>query len=199
IIPIFFPLQRFYIICFTLLFIIYEIAYNMYIIHNAHPLTVMSLITFSFWMKKNRDWKLLWQGLRYYICFIYFASFLWKAIFGGALFYWNTGVNSVKLNLAEYIYHNPETNASLLLKYFIAHPLYLNLGYIFIVLLEGLMAVGFFTRKYDKYLLMIPVFIHVSTYFFSDVFFIEMLVLIFLFFSDKQINSMGNKLPFLAK
>ncbi|MDQ6756358.1 MAG: hypothetical protein M3004_05440, partial [Bacteroidota bacterium] len=41
IIPIFFPLQRFYIICFTLLFIIYEIAYNMYIIHNAHPLTVM--------------------------------------------------------------------------------------------------------------------------------------------------------------
>ena len=199
IVSILFPLKRSFIICFSLLFFIYAISYNMYIVHHVHPLSVMMLITLPFWAAKKEHWKLLWEGMRYYICFIYTASFIWKTVYGTSFFFWNNGVNSVKLNLAEYIYHNPDSITSLILKYLITHPVYLNIGHIFIVLLEGLMAIGFFTKRFDKYLMLFPIIIHIATYFFSDVFFIEMLVLIFVFFSDRQIEAIGKKTPVLAR
>jgi hypothetical protein len=46
--------------------------------------------------------------------------------------------------------------------------------------------------------MLLPVIIHIATYFFSDVFFIEMLVLIFLFFSNRQVETIGKKIPLLA-
>ncbi len=198
IMSILFPLKRIFIICFSLLFFIHALSYNMYIVHHAHPLSVMMLITLPFWVRKKEHWKLLWEGMRYYICFIYTASFIWKTIYGTSFFFWNNGVNSVKLNLVEYIYHNPDPVMSSVLKYLISHPVYLNIGHIFIILLEGLMAIGFFTKKFDKYLMLFPVIIHIATYFFADVFFIEMLVLIFAFFPSKQIDTIGKKIPLLA-
>jgi hypothetical protein len=195
---ILFPLKRIFIICFGCLFFVYTLSYNMYIVHHAHPLSVMTLITLPFWAAKKENWKLLWEGMRYYICFIYTASFIWKTIYGTSFFFWNNGVNSAKLNLAEYIYHNPGSIISALLRYLISHPACLNIGNIIIVLLEGTMVIGFFTKKFDKYLMLLPVIIHIATYFFSDVFFIEMLVLIFLFFSNRQVETIGKKIPLLA-
>lgn len=198
IMSIFFPVKRIFIICFSLLFIIYALSYYMYIVHHAHPLSIMMLITLPFWAAKKEHWKLLWEGMRYYICFIYTASFIWKIMFG-SFFFWNNGVTSAKYNFAEYIYHNPNSIMSSVLKYFISHPVFLNIGNTFIILLEGLMVIGFFTKRFDKYLMLLPIIIHVATYFFADVFFIEWLVLIFVFFSDKQIDSIGKKIPLLAR
>jgi hypothetical protein len=196
---ILFPLKKGFIISFSILFLLYALSYYMYIVHHAHPLSIMIIITLPFWAAKKEYWKLLWEGMRYYVCFIYTASFLWKTVLGTSFFAWNNGVNSTKYNLAEYLYHNPGSIMSSVLKYFISHPVYLNIGHFLIILLEGLMVTGFFTKRYDKYLMLFPVVIHVATYFFSDVFFIEWLVLIFVFFSDRQINAIGKKIPLLAR
>ena len=198
IMSILFPLKRIFIICFSFLFFIYALSYNMYIVHHAHPLSVMMLITLPFWSSKKENWKLLWEGMRYYICFIYSASFIWKTILGTSFFFWNNGINSVKSNLVEYIYYNPHSITTSILQYLISHPAFLNIGSIIVVLLEGLMVVGFFTQRFDKYLMIFPIIIHIATYFFADVFFIEMLVLIFVFFSGKQIENISRKIPALA-
>jgi len=58
-------------------------------------------------------------------------------------------------------------------------------------LLEGIMVVGFFTKKYDRWLIWVPVVIHVTTYFFSDVFFIELLVVDLSFLSVTQLDRLG--------
>ena len=199
IMSIVFPLKRIFIIFFSLLFIIYALSYYTYIVHHAHPLSIIMIITLPFWAAKKEHWKLLWEGMRYYICFIYTASFIWKTVYGTSFFFWNNGVTSAKYNLAEYIYHNPHSLMSSIFKHFISHSIYLNIGHIFIILLEGLMVVGFFTKKYDKYLMLVPIIIHITTYFFADVFFIEWLVLIFVFFSNKQIETIGKKIPLLAR
>ena len=195
---ILFPLKRGFIVSFSILYLLYALGYYMYIVHHAHPLSVMMIITLPFWAGKKEHWKLLWEGMRYYICFIYTASFLWKTVLGSSFFSWNNGLTSAKYNLAEYLYHNPGTVMAAVLKYFISHPVYLNTGHFIIILLEGVMVTGFFTKRYDNYLMLFAVIIHVATYFFTDVFFIEWLVLIFAFFSDKQIDAIGKKIPLLA-
>lgn len=198
IMSIIFPLKRIFIVCFSVLFLLYALSYNMYIVHHAHPLAVITLITLPFWAGKKERWKLLWEGMRYYICFIYTASFVWKIFIGKAFFFWNNGVTSARYNLAEYLYHHPDSNMSSVLKYFISHPVYLNIGNMVVILLEGLMIIGFFTKRYDKYLMMFPIIIHIAIYFFADVFFIEWMVLIFVFITGKQIDTISKKIPLLA-
>jgi hypothetical protein len=199
VLSIIFPLKRFFITCFSILFFIYAISYNITIVHHAHPLSITILITLPFWARRTSSWRLLWEGMRYYVCFAYTASFIWKTLLGTSFFVWNNGVASAKSNLAESIYHNPDSFFSAIMKYFISHPALLNIGHAIIILLEGLMVIGFFTKKFDKYLFWFPIIIHVSTYFFSDVFFIEMLVGVFVFLNTDQINRIGNKFPLLAR
>lgn len=194
-----FPLKQIFVVPFGFLFLIYAITYNTFIVHHAHPLAVMMLITLPFWVKRNQSWKLLWEGMRYYICYIYTMSFIWKVFLGSTFWYWDQGIITTKYNLVEYIYHNPATAMTSIYKFFIAHPQLLNAGNILIILLEGLMVIGFFTKRYDRYLLFLPVIIHLSTYFFSDVFFIEWLVLIFVFFTKKDVDIITKRFPVLLK
>lgn len=196
---ILFPSKRIIIIFFSILFLVYAITYNTYIVHHAHPLTVLTLITVPFWCKKLKNWKLMWEGMRYYVCYIYAMSFIWKAFISNSFFFWNDGVGSVKLNVAEYMYHYPGTAVTSIYAFFIEHPYLLNIGNTFIFLLEGLMVIGFFTKKYDRILMMLPVIIHLSTYVFADVFFIEMLVLIFAFFKKEDVELISRKLPLISK
>jgi hypothetical protein len=196
---ILFPLKRLFVISFSILLLLYAVSYNIAIVHHAHPLSLTIIITFPFWVKRPTDWKLMWEGMRYYVCFVYTASFIWKTVLGNSFFVWNNGVTSTKLNLAEYLYHNPHSFSAGIMKYFIVHPALLNTGHVLVILLEGLMVIGFFTKKYDKYLILLPVIIHLATYFFSDVFFIEMLVGLFAFLNVRQINWLSTKLPVLTR
>ena len=199
ILSILFPRRRLFIIPFSILFLLYAVTYNTFIVHHAHPLAIMTFITLPFWCRKNESWKMLWEGMRYYICLVYFMLFIWKILPGNAFWYTDQGIGTVKYNLAEYIYHNPSAMMTSVYKFFISHPFTLNIGNIFIILLEGVMVTGLFTKRYDRYLLWIPVVIHVSTYFFSDVFFIEWLVLVFVFFTPAQINAVAKKIPLIVK
>ena len=199
IMALFFPSKKIIIIFFSVTFLVYAITYNTYIVHHAHPLTVLTLITVPFWFTKFKNWKLMWEGMRYYVCYVYTMSFIWKAVISNSFFYRNQGVGSAKLNLAEYIYHHPGTFMTSVYTFFIAHPYLLNIGNTFIFLLEGLMVVGFFTKKYDRILMILPVIIHLSTYIFADVFFIEMLVLVFVFFRKKDTELIGKRIPLILK
>ena len=196
---ILFPLKQIFVVPFGFLFLIYAITYNTFIVHHAHPLAVMMLITLPFCVKKNESWKLLWEGMRYYICYIYTMSFIWKVFLGNAFWDWDQGIITTKYNLVEYMYHNPSSMMTSIYKFFITHPQLLNAGNTFVILLEGLMVIGFFTKRYDRYLLFLPIIIHFSTYFFSDVFFIEWLVLIFVFFTKKDVDIITKRFPLLLK
>ncbi len=196
---ILFPFKQIFVVPFGFLFLIYAITYNTFIVHHSHPLAIMMLITIPFWAKKNESWKLLWEGMRYYICYIYAMSFIWKVILGNAFWDWDQGIITTKYNLVEYIYHNPDSMMTSIYKFFITHSQLLNAGNTLVILLEGLMVIGFFTKKYDRYLIWLPVIIHLSTYFFADVFFIEWLVLIFVFFTKNDVDTITKRFPLLLK
>ncbi len=194
---ILYPLRNIFAVLFGSLFLLYFLTYNTYIVHHTHQLTVFLLVSVPFFCRKHKRWNMLWEGMRYYICYLYVMSFVWKVFIGNSFFFWEQGVSSVKLNLIEYMYHFPSTTTTIY-SYLISHPYLLNSGHIMIVLLEGIMVIGFFTRKYDRLLMIIPIIIHVVTYFASDVFFIEMIVGVFTFLSLKDIAAIYKNLSFLT-
>lgn len=196
---ILFPSKKLICILFGCLFFIYAISYNTYSVHHAHPLAIMTLISIPFFFHNIQNWNFLWESIRYYVCYLYAISFIWKLFIGKSLLFWNMGVNSFKLNLVEYMYDFPNTTLTSLYKNLIANPVILNIGTIFIFLLEGLMIIGFFTRRFDYVLLFIPIIIHTATYFFADVFFMDMLIGCFAFLSIQRIKQISQYFPLLAR
>jgi hypothetical protein len=185
-----FPLRYGFPIVFAALFLIYVITINTYSVAHSHQLAVMSLIPLPFFCRKNNNWLLLWRGMRYYVCYLYSIAFIWKLAIGKSLLFWNQGVNSAKYNLGEYLYHFPDSFLSAVYRWFIAHPYLLNAGFVLVSFLEGALLIGFFTRKWDRLLILFIFFIHASTYLFSDVFFAEFLVGAILFLKDEDFKKL---------
>lgn len=173
-----FPLQRRFIVPFTLLFLLTAINFNFYLTHNSHYLAGAVWLLFTFWPKKDESFNLLWEGLRYYTCWIYGVAFIWKVVYG-AFFQWDAGVLSCRENLAGYLYQNPETGTAHFYYYMLGHPVWLNLGHKLVCLAEGTFLLGFFTKRFDRLLIALMFLIHISTYLFADVFFAELMILAF--------------------
>ena len=193
-----FPLRRAFIISFSVLVFIYGLSFNAYGMHHAHAFGGMMIVLIPFWFADHSGFYLLWQGIRYYTCYIYVASFIWKALVSHTAFYWQQGTNTFKINLVEYLYHNPTGLLTSFYRWCIREDWFLNVGNLTIVLLEAAMLIGFFTKKWDRYLFWIPVWIHVTTYFFSDVMFLELLVLDISLLSISQIENLGRIIPLLG-
>ncbi len=193
-----FPLKKIFIIPFSLLLFLLGLIYNNYSLHHNQTLAGFMIILVAFWPGDNEKSFLLWQGVRYFTCLVYPIAFFWKTVFGHAFYYWPQGVGSVKANLVEYIYLNPAGLFTGITKWLLQHGWILNAGTVLIGLLELFMIIGIFTKKFDRLLFFFPIIIHVSTYFFSDVFYYELLVLDFSLLSMRQINKIGKAVPLLS-
>ncbi len=177
-----YPLKKLFIIVFTILFNILALTFNLYLTHNTHLLIGMSIILFCFWPAKNDVFELLWDGMRYFICWIYLSSLLWKCI-NGSFFQHDFGIVSFKANIAWILYENPYSVRSAAYGFFLHHPAIANFGAKLIFIAEGFFVIGFFTKRYDTFLAVLIIGIHSTLWFFSDVLFIELFVFVFCFIS----------------
>ena len=185
---LFFPLRRMGVIVFSVLLSVYAITFNMFLMHHVHIMTGMMIVFVPFWFADNEKCLLLWQGVRYYTCYIYTMAFLWKTCIGNSFYALQQGSLTFKSNLVEYMYHNPDGLFTVFCRFCIRHEWLLNGGEKLVMLLEGLMVIGFFTKKWDKLLFWFPITIHVATYFFSDVMFLELLIIDFSLLSLRQLD-----------
>ena len=195
---ILFPKKRVFIVPFTLLYFLLAVASNIYLCHSAHYLGCMVWLPIAFWAAKDENFDLLWEGMRYYACWIYASAFLWKVV-NGAFFQWDAGILTFKMNLAEYLYHNPDTVMAHIYYYLLPHPFIFNLGHKIVTLAEGVFLIGFFTKKYDAALIIWAFFIFISIYCFSDVFFAELLVLIIPLMPERTWQRIYSSIPILGK
>ncbi|WP_017259221.1 hypothetical protein [Pedobacter arcticus] len=171
------PDKTLYKVLFTLVLISYTVLLNINISHSVHVFSGIILITFALWPSTNENFKITWEFLRYYICWLYFSAFLWKIIHLG-FFQAEYGYEAFTDNLSWYIYQNPEDLLTKLYLYLVKHKLILNIGAKVIILLEGAFIIGFFTKKMDHYLVLSLLIIHISTFIFVDVMFFELFILV---------------------
>lgn len=192
------PRRQMLVVLFSVAFLVLAAVFNIYLCHSAHYLGGMAILTVAFWPHKDENFEMLWDGMRYYACWIYGSAFLWK-VAAGSFMQWDAGTLTFKSNLAEYIYHNPGTSLSTMYYYFLQHPWMLNLGHKLVYLAEGAFLIGFFTRKYDVLLICLAFFIFFSIFTFSDVFFVELLIVIFPLLPCSAWEWLQRKAPLLGR
>lgn len=193
-----FPLNRKLILVFAVLLVVYTMTFELFATEHIGQMDGYILILLPFLVAGNRRFTLAWEGMRYLTCLIYVLAFLWKTVWGNSFYYLHQGVSTFKSNLVDYLSLNPGSTMTAIYEWFLRHPWLLNAGEKGVVLLEGIMVVGLFTKKYDRYLIWGPVIIHGVTYFFSDVFFIELLVLDLSFLSATALDRLTPILGFPA-
>jgi len=186
-----YPLQRKWIIPFSVLLFFYVITFCGFATHHLGQVFGYMVVLLPFWVADNYKFSLAWEGMRYLTCLVYTLAFAWKIFLGNSFYFLQQGAGSFKANLVDYIYLNPDNLLTHFYEWWLRHEWLLNAGDKLVIILEGVMVIGFFTRKHDKVLIWIPVFIHVATYFFSDVFFIELLVIDLSLLSCRQLDRIG--------
>ncbi|MFK8102261.1 MAG: hypothetical protein AB8G15_07050 [Saprospiraceae bacterium] len=172
--------RRIFPILFSLLFGIYFICYNAYGGHHTHSMAGILLMSLSFWFASNKDFSFVWEGLRYFTLFVYVDAFLWKLLRGS---WWKIeqGVAVVMEDQMGNILFAPDSLYSQLNRFFLTHPMLLDSLYFIAILMEGVMIIGFFTKKYDWLCFILPFLFHTGTYFLVDVLFYELWVLTLVF------------------
>ncbi len=159
------------------LFLLYAIT-NIYIGHNQHYLAASVTILLVACLPIRSWFSYAWEGMRFFTCWLYASAFLWK-LWLGAFTDWGTGVETVKTNMAAWMYHHPKHFFTDILAWGISHPFLFNAGHKAIIIAEGFFIIGFFTKKYDLHLIVFALLIFISTMLFSDVFFVEQLIILF--------------------
>jgi hypothetical protein len=185
-----FPLKRIFVALFLLTYFIYFISFNSYGGHHTHAGIGILLIPIPFLFRKNITFSLLWQALRYYTLFIYVSAFLWK-LFRLSFINEDQGLLILKNNVTAYLYYNPGAWLSKIYWWLLQNPVWVNAMYIGGFILEGLFIIGFFTKKYDKYLLLISLIMVIGFWLLADALFFQLLVLSFTLvnFNNKRFNS----------
>lgn len=166
------PATRLPFILFSVLFFTYTLFNNLYVTHHQHYLNFAWLITIPFMARSDKGFDLLWKGVRYYACWFYGMAFFLKVINGG-IFQDSFGIMTLRTQMSSYIFAHPHSVQTHIYTWLFNHPFWLDAGTKLTFLLEGVFCIGFFTTRYDKWLILAGFLVFAFTTFSSDVFFIE--------------------------
>lgn len=180
------PAARWPFALFSVLFFTYTLFNNLYVTHHQHYLHFAWIISIPFVARSDKGFELLWQGARYYACWFYSIAFFLKVINGG-IFQEAFGAMTIKTQMASYILAHPHSIQTSLYTWLLQHPSWLDAGTKLTFLFEGVFFTGFFTRKYDQWLILSGFLVFAFTAFSSDVFFIEQFGAIAIAFSSPAV------------
>jgi hypothetical protein len=156
---------------------LYGLSYNAFVYHHSYAIVGMMLLPFAFFVRDQKNFLLVWEAARYFCLYIYVDAFFFKTVIGRDFFYFPSGAEFIKTNQSAYMLQNPETHLTAFYAFLLSHPGLSYTGFVIMVLLQGSMAIGFFTKKLDRYLFFVPILFHLINYLIIDVFFFELLVL----------------------
>lgn len=175
-----YPRKVLFSVLFAVSWIFMAAMQGVYGQHNGYLLFSI-LLTIPFCARSDKGFALLWEGLRYYGCWVYASTFLLKML-NGAFWQWDYGSVTLSEQTIDQVYWFADSWHTRLVSLLNEYPGLVNIGQKLIFLSEGAFIIGFFTKKYDKLLLFFACCIFLATTLFVMVFFIENLVIYFLIF-----------------
>jgi hypothetical protein len=171
-----YPEKRWFIWSFIVLYFIYFITFNTFGAHHTNHKIGFLVIAIPFAVADYKSFNFLWQGLRYFLLFAYADAFLWK-LFRLSWLHADQGLLIMKKNVAAFLYFEPGTWQAGLYRWLLQHPAWVNGAYLAGFLLEGLFIIGFFTRKFDRYLLVLSILLPIGFWLIADAYFFEFVIL----------------------
>ena len=177
-------------ICILMLLInwCYIECYTLYPTNSIEGYTVWLLFPIIFLCDNDKTFKLLFDGLRYFLLFFFFSSGVWKIIQGG-LFNKLQMSGVLLFQHKEMLVNSPAYWQSELIIYLISHQVLSYILYILSALTELIFIIGFFTKKYDILLATMFVLFLVMDYFIMRIPYFETLpfLLTFLYPTEKSL------------
>ncbi|MEP6844853.1 MAG: hypothetical protein ABI861_02580 [Panacibacter sp.] len=126
-------------------------CYTLYPVNSIESYIAWLLFPVIFLPQKEKNFALLFEGLRYFVLFFFVSAAIWKFVQGGIF-------NITEMSGVLLYQHNQlltsspgywQTNFYL---YLISHQFLSYLLYLSATLLEAVFIIGFFTKKYDRIL-----------------------------------------------
>jgi hypothetical protein len=176
ILSLLYPERRLFIWSFIVLYFVYFITFNTFGTHHTNHKIGWLMIAVPFTAVNYKTFNFLWKGLRYFLLFIWTDAFLWK-FFRLSWLHADQGLLILKKNAAALLYYEPNSWKAGLYQWALQHPGWVNGAYLAGVIMEGLFIIGFFTRRYDRYLLLLSTLLPVGFWLIADANFVELLVL----------------------
>ncbi|OQP62530.1 hypothetical protein A3860_27955 [Niastella vici] len=171
-----YPLKRLFIWSFIVLYFVYFITFNTFGCHHTNHKIGFLLIAIPFTVADYKSFNFLWQGLRYFMCFAFADAFLWK-FFRLSWLYNSEGMLILKMNQTAFLYLERHTGTAAFYRWLLQYPGLLQGIYITGMIMEGLFIIGFFTRKYDRFLLLLSLVLPIGFWLIADTWFFELLIL----------------------
>lgn len=153
------------------LFFLYSVVFPVHLAFPVHYLSAMVVGSMLLLIPQAEAFSYGWHLYRYYACFVYSSAFVWKVVHGGMFDL--SGVQVVKENIATYMILNPDTWYTSFYAWLIRNEWLLTSGTLITYLLEGSFILGFFTRKFDAWLIVFILLIHWALYLTVDTSFVE--------------------------
>jgi len=170
-------LRPIWAILFTIIFSLYFLTFNVVTGHHYHGLVGVLVITIPFWFVNNQErFALMLDGSRYYLLYIFSSAAMWKILRGSA-FYPLQLTNILKAQQLDLLLQHPDSFKAVIVRYLIAHPDVSHMLLLLVVAIQLSFAVGFFTRKADKFLLLLLLLFFTGNYFVMGIFSFELIVM----------------------
>jgi hypothetical protein len=185
-----FPKRIIFPIITGIIYLIYCVLLNSYQCWHYHNLITLILLIVPFCFRSLKTFSMLFAGLRYAVAYIYASAAIWK-LFRGSVFnegqmQWLIEHNYVdRLAVDGYQLNFLESAMFQLSNY----PTLSSIALIFGVAMEASFLVAFFTRKFDRYLIIIGVVFHLFTAILVDVSFLQLWILFVVFIPPNRIMS----------
>jgi hypothetical protein len=167
---------------------LYVQCYVLYPTNSIEGHIAWLLFPIVFIPSNEKTFDLLFGGLRYFFLFFFVSAGIWKLAQGG-FFYTNQMSNILLLQHKELLLTTPQHWYAKCISFLIANPVFGYLLYLGAAIAELIFAVGFFTKRFDKWLMLTFVMFLIFDHFIMRIPYYEVLpLLLTLLFSksDKQ-------------
>lgn len=161
---------------YSVLILVYFIVQTTYANHHYRPIIglVVAGLPFTFQTLDRFNWML--QGLRYYILFVYTSAGLYK-VFRGSWFNMDQMTGIIENTQLELFLAAPDGWHAQLFTWLLEHQTVSWLLFLLATILEIVFIVGYFTRRYDVWLFITAMSLHIGFYFTMRFFAFELIVL----------------------
>lgn len=131
---------------------IYIQCYTLYPSNSIEAHTAWLLLPVAFLVSNPNTFRLLMEGLRYFFLFILVSAGIWKII-SGAVFNLQQMSGVLLYQHADLLSNSPDYWQANLFQWLIDHQVFSYILYLFATIFELLFIAGFFTKKYDRLLI----------------------------------------------
>jgi len=145
---------RFFAILMLVVNWLYVQCYTLYPTNSIESHIVWLLFPVIFLAAQPHTFRLLMHGLRYFFLFFFASAGIWKIINGG-VFYSGQMTGVLLYQHADILNSTPEYWQSRFIQWIINHPAWGYALYIAATVMELVFVIGFFTRKFDRTLIVL--------------------------------------------